>query len=282
VKTSLLNNNQNYINRWVVSYADFVTMLLALFMVMYALSQLDIKHMKTFSNSIDRAFDGNSKQTNKSTTNLDEKSKLLKLFKTTETSVYIDNNTPITLDKSSKELKKQLSSFENQISVESANFENIRKTIKNELNNTQNINVIREPRGILIRLNDTVLFDKGSDIIKDKALNVLDKIAVVLKKEPNSIRIEGHTDNLPIKTDKFPSNWELSTARATNIIKYLVEVQKLSPNRISAAGYGEYMPVSGNDTEIGRGENRRVDIVVLSSSSKIFEPVNNRNAQDKK
>ena len=282
MKTNLLNNNQNYINRWVVSYADFVTMLLALFMVMYALSQLDISHMKTFSNSIDRAFDGNSKQTNKSTTNLDEKSKLLKLFKTTETSVYIDNNTPLTLDKSSKELKKQLSSFENQIPVESANFENIRKTIKNEFNNTQNINVIREPRGILIRLNDTVLFDKGSDIIKDKALNVLDKIAVVLKKEPNSIRIEGHTDNLPIKTDKFPSNWELSTARATNIIKYLIEVHKLSPNRISASGYGEYMPISSNDTEIGRSENRRVDIVVLSSSSKIFEPVNIKNAQDKK
>jgi len=282
VKTNILNNNQNYINRWVVSYADFVTMLLALFMVMYALSQLDISHMKTFSNSIDRAFDGNSKQTNKSTTNLDEKSKLLKLFKTTETSVYIDNNNPLILDKSSKELKKQLSSFENQISVESANFENIRKTIKNELNNTQNINVIREPRGILIRLNDTVLFDKGSDIIKDKALNVLDKIAVVLKDEPNSIRIEGHTDNLPIKTDKFPSNWELSTARATNIIKYLVEVHKLNPSRISAAGYGEYMPISGNDTETGRGENRRVDIVVLSSSSKIFEPVNIKNAQDKK
>jgi len=282
VKTNILNNNQNYINRWVVSYADFVTMLLALFMVMYALSQLDISHMKTFSNSIDRAFDGNLKQTNKSATNLDEKSKLLKLFKTTETSVYIDNNNPLILDKSSKELKKQLSSFENQISVESANFENIRKTIKSEFNNTQNINVIREPRGILIRLNDTVLFDKGSDIIKDKALNVLDKIAVVLKDEPNSIRIEGHTDNLPIKTDKFPSNWELSTARATNIIKYLVEVHKLNPSRISAAGYGEYMPISGNDTETGRGENRRVDIVVLSSSSKIFEPVNIKNAQDKK
>ena len=282
MKTNILNNNQNYINRWVVSYADFVTMLLALFMVMYALSQLDISHMKTFSNSIDRAFDGNLKQTNKSATNLDEKSKLLKLFKTTETSVYIDNNNPLILDKSSKELKKQLSSFENQISVESANFENIRKTIKSEFNNTQNINVIREPRGILIRLNDTVLFDKGSDIIKDKALNVLDKIAVVLKDEPNSIRIEGHTDNLPIKTDKFPSNWELSTARATNIIKYLVEVHKLNPSRISAAGYGEYMPISGNDTETGRGENRRVDIVVLSSSSKIFEPVNIKNAQDKK
>ena len=279
MKTGLLNNNQNYINRWVVSYADFVTMLLALFMVMYALSQLDIKHMKTFSNSIDRAFDENPKQTNKSTTNLDEKSKLLKLFKTTETSVYIDNNNLLTIDKSSKELKKQLSSFENQINVESANFENIRKTIKSEFNNTQNINVIREPRGILIRLNDTVLFDKGSDIIKDKALNVLDKIAVVLKNEPNSIRIEGHTDNLPIKTDKFPSNWELSTARATNIVRYLVEVHKLSPNRISVAGYGEYMPITENNTEIKRVENRRVDIVVLSSSSKIFEPVSIKNIQ---
>ena len=282
MKTNILNNNQNYINRWVVSYADFVTMLLALFMVMYALSQLDISHMKTFSSSIDRAFDGNSKLPNNSTTNLDEKSRLLKLFKTTETSVYIDNNNSLTLDTSSKELKKQLSSFENRISIESANFENIRKTIKNEFNNTQNINVIREPRGLLIRLNDTVLFDRGSDIIKDNALNILDKIAVVLKNETNSIRIEGHTDNLPIKTDKFPSNWELSTARATNIIKYLVEKQKMNPTRLSAAGYGEYMPISGNGTEIERATNRRVDIVVLSSSSKIFEPVNNRNAQDKK
>ncbi|OGH95150.1 MAG: hypothetical protein A2039_09655 [Candidatus Melainabacteria bacterium GWA2_34_9] len=280
MKTNILNNNQNYINRWVVSYADFVTMLLALFMVMYALSQLDISHMKTFSSSIDRAFDGNSKLPNNSTTNLDEKSRLLKLFKTTETSVYIDNNNSLTLDTSSKELKKQLSSFENRISIESANFENIRKTIKNEFNNTQNINVIREPRGLLIRLNDTVLFDRGSDIIKDNALNILDKIAVVLKNETNSIRIEGHTDNLPIKTDKFPSNWELSTARATNIIKYLVEKQKMNPTRLSAAGYGEYMPISGNGTEIERATNRRVDIVVLSSSSKIFEPVNIKNTQN--
>ena len=280
MKTNILNNNQNYINRWVVSYADFVTMLLPLFMVMYALSQLDISHMKTFSSSIDRAFDGNSKLPNNSTTNLDEKSRLLKLFKTTETSVYIDNNNSLTLDTSSKELKKQLSSFENRISIESANFENIRKTIKNEFNNTQNINVIREPRGLLIRLNDTVLFDRGSDIIKDNALNILDKIAVVLKNETNSIRIEGHTDNLPIKTDKFPSNWELSTARATNIIKYLVEKQKMNPTRLSAAGYGEYMPISGNGTEIERATNRRVDIVVLSSSSKIFEPVNIKNTQN--
>jgi len=282
MKTSLLNNNQNYINRWIVSYADFVTMLLALFMVLYALSQLDISHMKTFSNSIDKAFDRNSKKTSKPLTNSDEKSKLLKLFKTTETEVYLDNQTTSTLDKSSNELKKQLSSFENKINIESSNFENIKKTLKNELNDTKDINIIREPRGLLIRLNNTVLFDKGSDIIKNKALNILDKIAVVLKNEPNSIKIEGHTDNLPIKTDKFPSNWELSTARATNIIKYLVETRQFNPSRLSASGYGEYMPISDNKTEIGRAENRRIDIVVLSSSSKIFEPSNIKSTQDKK
>ena len=277
MKTSLLNNNQNYINRWVVSYADFVTMLLALFMVLYALTQLDIKQMKTFSNSMGRAFEGNSKQQNKTPTNLDEKTKLLKLFKTTETSVYIDKKYSANLDVLSKELKKQLSSFDNQINTESANFENIKKTIKNEFSDTKNISVIREPRGLLIRLNDTVLFDRGSAIIKDKALNILDKIAVVLKSEPNSIRIEGHTDNLPIKTDKFPSNWELSTARATNIIKYLAETRQINPSRLSASGYGEYMPISGNKTEIDRAANRRVDIVILSSSSKIFEPTNFKN-----
>ncbi|MEI8390126.1 MAG: OmpA family protein [bacterium] len=279
MKSGLLNNNQNYINRWVVSYADFVTMLLALFMVLYALSQLDISHMKTFSNSLGRAFERNSKKTD---TNLDEKSRLLKSFKTTKINIYTDRESLQTQDNSSKELNKQLSSFGNKINSESANFEEIRKTIKNKFNDTKNINIIREPRGLLIRLNDTVLFDKGSDIIKNNALNILDKIAVVLKNEPNSIRIEGHTDNLPVKTDKFPSNWELSTARATNIVKYLVERHLFNPGKLSVAGYGEYMPISDNNTEKGRENNRRVDIVVLSSSSKIFEPANINNAQNKK
>ena len=277
MKSGLLDQNQGYINRWVVSYADFVTMLLALFMVLYALSQIDISHMKTFSNSIDHAFEGNSKRINKTNTNLDEKSRLLKLFKTTKTNVYIDKMALPINDTASIELKKQFSSFNNQIDTESANFENIKKNIKSELNDTNNIDIIREPRGLLIRLNDTVLFDKGSDIIKDKALNILDKIAVALKNEPNSIRIEGHTDNFPIKTNKFPSNWELSTARATNIIKYLVDKHKFTPNNLSAVGYGEYMPISDNKKETGRIENRRVDIIVLSSSSKIFEPVSFKN-----
>ena len=137
MKSGLLNNNQNYINRWVVSYADFVTMLLALFMVLYALSQLDISHMKTFSNSLGRAFEGNSK---KNTTNSVEKSRLLKSFKTTKINIYTEQESFQTQANSSKELKKQLSSFGNKINSESANFEEIKKTIKNEFNDTKNVN----------------------------------------------------------------------------------------------------------------------------------------------
>ncbi len=280
MKADLLNNNQNYINRWIVSYADFVTMLLALFMVLYALSQIGMTHMKTFSNSLDKVFIGNSKKSEKLKTHLHEKSRLAELFKTTETNLYLDNENLKTIDIQAQELKNQLSVFENKIHIEAFNFENIKKTLKNQFTGTKNIIVIREPRGLLIRLNDTVLFDKGSDIIKGKSLNILDKIAVVLAKESNSIKIEGHTDNLPIQTNKFPSNWELSTARATNIIKYLVNDKKINPSRLSAAGYGEYMPVFDNKTELGRAANRRVDIVILSSSSKIFEPVNIKNAQN--
>lgn len=276
MKTNLLNPNQNYINRWIVSYADFITMLLALFMVLYALSQMDIKHMKTFSTSIDKAFDVNSKHLNRKNIKLNEKSRLLKLFKTTETNIYLDSGYMQNSDYSSKELKKRLSGFENQINTESLNFDDLKKNIQSKFSDARNINIIREPRGLLIRLNDTVLFDRGSDIIKSKALIILDKIAVILKDETNSIRIEGHTDNLPIKTDKFPSNWELSTARAVNIIKYLVTAQHFDPNRLSAVGYGEYVPISDNDTEAGRASNRRVDIVVLSSSSRIFEPENSK------
>ena len=84
----------------------------------------------------------------------------------------------------------------------------------------------------------------------------------------NPVLIEGHTDSMPIRTEKYPSNWELSTARATNIIKYLTQAHKFPPSRLSAVGYGEYMPVEQNTTPQGRAKNRRVDIIVLSSDKK--------------
>lgn len=127
-------------------------------------------------------------------------------------------------------------------------------------------------RGIVIHFTDRVLFDLGKATLKPEAKEVLQALAQELKAWGNHIRVEGHTDNLPIRTAPYPSNWELSTARATEVLRYLIEVGGLEPQRLSAAGYGEYRPIAPNDTEEGRARNRRVDIVLLRSGLELSEP----------
>jgi chemotaxis protein MotB len=97
-------------------------------------------------------------------------------------------------------------------------------------------------------------------------------IAESLEKIPNHIRIEGHTDSVPICTARFPSNWELSTARATSIVHYLLTTHRFEPTRLSAAGYGEFRPIASNNSSEGRSQNRRVDIVILSGKEREREP----------
>ncbi len=231
----LLNQNPSYINRWIVPYADFVTMLLALFMVMYALSQMDVNNLKNFSKSLEKAF-----------ILPQQKQSLSEAFSTSRVNVAFSDK--------------------NVIKQEIIEFENIKEIVKEKLYNIKDVSITREPRGLLIRLSNRVLFDPGSDIIKDESIILLDTIAESLKEIPNSIRIEGHTDNIPINTRRFPSNWELSTSRATNIVRYLIEKHNFQPAKLSAIGYGKYMPIAKNYTQQGRASNRRVDIVILSSS----------------
>ncbi len=129
-----------------------------------------------------------------------------------------------------------------------------------------------EERGLVVRLQENVLFDLGKAEIKQEATVILDKVGAVLLRVPNQIRVEGHTDNLPISTPRFPSNWELSTARATAVVKYLIEKSRIEPSRLSAAGYGEYRPIASNDSPEGRQLNRRVDIVIIRRSWSKREP----------
>ncbi len=129
-----------------------------------------------------------------------------------------------------------------------------------------------EERGLVIRFNDSVLFDLGKADIKPMGRATIDRVSQTIKDIPNQVRIEGHTDNLPIRTAGYPSNWELSTARATNVVRYFIEGLAYEPNRLSAAGYGEYRPIAPNDTAEGRQLNRRVDIVVLYTSKGRLEP----------
>lgn len=124
---------------------------------------------------------------------------------------------------------------------------------------------VKEEKGKLtITMLDKILFDSGKADIKKEALPTLDKLAKILKEHSDrEVLIEGHTDTVPISTPLFPSNWELSTRRATTVLQYFVRDQKISPERFSAAGYGEYKPVTTNSTVEGRSNNRRVEIILL-------------------
>ena len=276
MRNKFYSYSQDYINRWIISYADFVTMLLAVFMVMYALAQMHTNPLTGLQSSVKKIFDKSS--TNQAFPDykkidlLSEKRELLKVFSTTNAKV--ESRTVDISDQKQQiyDLKSQINGIEAQITKEAVEFKNIQNQIRQNLGNTAGLSFTRETRGLIIRLNDAVLFTSGSDIIKDKARITLDKLAGVLSEIPNPIRIEGHTDNRPIKSGKFPSNWELSTARATNIINYLVNDYGFHSERLSAVGYGEFMPIETNKTEEGRAANRRVDIVVLSSASNIFNP----------
>lgn len=214
MRNDYYTNSKDYINRWVVSYADFVTMLLALFMVMYAFSQLDNQKMASVNGKMKQAF----------------------------SSVSMENVT-----------KYQAN----------GHVANVEKILQDNITTSKSVKLIKSDRGVIIRVNNKMLFDEGSANIKPDAQNTLNDIIKVLTKIDNPVIIEGHTDSTPIKNAKYPSNWELSTARATNIISYVMKQGKISPKRLSAVGYGEYMPVSDNTSSRGRMLNRRVDIIVL-------------------
>lgn len=235
MKNEYYSNSKDYINRWVVSYADFVTMLLALFMVMYAVSMNGSKEIQ---------------KTLKNTFNTSSQIEL----KTEKISTEKVHPQEPTDNKPQDEIFK------------ANNGNAIFEILKTKFANDTSLSVVKEDRGTIIRINDSMLFDEGSAIIKSEAKYTLEKIISELRELDNPIIIEGHTDNKPISTVKYPSNWELSTARATNIIKFLTENNLITPKRLSAVGYGEYMPIADNSTTTGRAKNRRVDIIVLSKN----------------
>jgi flagellar motor protein MotB len=135
------------------------------------------------------------------------------------------------------------------------------------------IDMRREPDGLVISLREVGFFESGSDQMKLASQGALDRIAGMLRQRSYRLRIEGHTDNAPIHNSQFPSNWELSTSRATEIVRLLIVRDGFGPDRLSAAGYAQYHPVATNLTMEGRGMNRRVDIVILGHNVTEAPPV---------
>jgi chemotaxis protein MotB len=139
-------------------------------------------------------------------------------------------------------------------------FEELKK-----LSQIPGVQVSQKKEGVYLTLADKLLYDVGRADLKHDALPIMDRVAEILKTTSFDLRVEGHTDNVPIHTFQFPSNWELSTTRAVSVVRYLVEVKKIPPARLSAVGYGEFKPVASNETPEGRQSNRRVEMVLIGA-----------------
>lgn len=125
------------------------------------------------------------------------------------------------------------------------------------------VGVVSTKERAIITLANTIIFRTGSADITSGAFPILNRIAEIIKKTSMPVRVEGHTDNVPIHTERFPSNWELSTARAVNVVKYFASLRGISPKRLSAVGYGESKPLFPNDSAVNKAKNRRVEIVLV-------------------
>jgi chemotaxis protein MotB len=215
-------------DRWLVSYADFITLLFAFFVVMYSAAQLDKRRAGQLATAIQTAF-------------LQKGSLPPNPGDVGGGSTPAD---PSPLPAADEQTLK--SEIEQTLATEIANGE---------------VGVHNSGEGLIISLREVGFFDTGSDKIKASSVPAFAQLAGILRRHGSYIRIEGHTDNIPIHNLRFSSNWDLSTARATATIRLLIHYQ-LDPEHMAAAGYAEYHPVATNTTLEGRAMNRRVDIVV--------------------
>jgi len=231
---------------WMTTYGDMVTLLLTFFVFLFTFSTIEAKKFEAAVVSLQNAF------------GLPLAVEDVPLGPESDMGEISDN---LMEDDLMAEDLRQLLEIERRL----------RAYISEEKMETL-VELDREGRGLVLRFADTVLFDLGKADLKPEARAILDRLSTVIRNIPNHIRVEGHTDNLPISTGLFPSNWELSTRRATEVIRYFIEDHGFVPQRLSAAGYGEYRPLVPNDSEANRQRNRRVDVVIFRLSLSMNEP----------
>lgn len=227
-------------NEWLATYADTVTLLLTFFVLLYSFSSTEPEKAKSISNAFTSMFSGTSGDT------------LL------EYDLY-NGVVPLIGGETDSSIQDM-----GDVSPQKKMYNNVKDFIsKNELQEV--VEIIDSERGIVIQLRDNILFESASSYIRDDSKVILDKISTLIASVANPILVEGHTDNIPIRTTEFPSNWELSVDRAVNVVRYFVESKGLDPSKFSAAGYGEYHPVAPNDSYDNMAKNRRVDILIVTT-----------------
>ncbi|MFA6052165.1 MAG: flagellar motor protein MotD [Methylobacter sp.] len=241
-------------DRWMVSYADFVTLLFAFFVVMYAMSSVNEGKYKALSSSIVDAFSKN-----------DQQGGVIDPIQTgTPPTVF----QPIPLDNPSNVEVEKRRELSEEILKERRNLGQVSDQFKEVLApfiDDRLVSVKRNDYWIELEMNSEMLFLSGEAELSKKAIPVLKKISEVISSLPNAVNVEGHTDNVPIDNIKFRSNWDLSSARATSVVHELIK-DGINPVRLSAIGYGEFHPVGDNKVEDGRFKNRRVVLVLMSQA----------------
>ena len=227
--------------RWLVSYADFITLMFAFFVVMFATAQTDKTKSKQMSDSVREALENGGMT---ATINQLMGSTVSQTSKAHGKAGAVKDSVPAVAELLPSQ---QLLSRE------------LREEIRNG-----KIQVRLEPRGLVISLLQAAFFPSGGDTLDNDGFSSIAKVAAVLRDLPNPVRLEGHTDSVPIHTARFRNNWELAVARSITMLDVLSSKFEIPTERFAVAGYGDTAPIASNDTEEGRARNRRVDIVILN------------------
>lgn len=237
--------------RWLLTYSDLITLLMIFFVVLYTLSKVDADKFRAVADSLNNAIGGG-----------------------TPAKIDMAQNSGPSVVPFEKGLETTKPKSDEKADADATSLQGIKKEIDQlviayglEAKVETNI----EERGLVVSIRDTLLFSSGSAQVSYDALEILDKLGTILSGLPNYIRVEGHTDNVPIHTSQFPSNWELSTARAVNVLSVLIS-RNVAAEKLSATGYGEYRPVLPNTSSPNRDKNRRVDLVIMRNAYDITEP----------
>jgi chemotaxis protein MotB len=241
-----MKHGRNSQDRWLVSYADLMTLLFAFFTVMYGISTVDADKLGPAASSFQTAFSSNS----------------------VVEPIAFDGGTSLSPS-------SPVVAAEAIMPTPASNLGDVRQRLSVELADaigSGRLEIVDDPRGLVLSLPVEATFATGSADVQRDALTLIGRLAATVGPLGNALRIEGHTDDVPIRTARYGSNWELSTARASAVVAFLIADGRIEPARLSAAGYGEFHPRVPNDSAGNRARNRRVDIVVLNSVTGREEP----------
>jgi chemotaxis protein MotB len=264
--------------RWLVTYADMITLLMVLFIVLFSMATIDAHKFNQLRDSLAGKHESQSVlQGSNSVINGGDISKLDSTPANPTPSFDLPSLNSVFSSASSQQVQQQeaqqaLQSQQAQQAASQAeknNLEQVQQEVQASLQShglADQVKFTIDRRGLVVTVvTDKVLFPSGSAALQSKGDQILDAIGGALTHVPNDISVEGYTDDQAIHTSQFPSNWELSTARATSVLRYLVDHGDVAPDKIGAAGYGQFRPAVPNDSAAHRAQNRRVEIVVLSN-----------------